>query len=94
MVIGNPVIFQCTVTHKEGNVIWSKDGVDLSQDVTITNGNQQYSVIGNYSLGEYNLHIDDITENEGGVYECRVTAADNSPEIRAPPVILTVERKL
>ncbi|XP_077985300.1 obscurin-like [Glandiceps talaboti] len=94
MVIGNPAVLQCSVTHKEGNVIWSKDGVDISfdRDIFITNRDQHYAIIGNSSIGEYNLQLTNINNDDNGGYECRVTAADNSPEIRAPTVSLTVEQ--
>ncbi|XP_006821761.1 obscurin-like protein 1 [Saccoglossus kowalevskii] len=90
-ITGLEVSLECSVFHKEGNVIWSKDGVDISNDVFITNGDSQLSIVGDQSAGEYYLRISSAALSDTGVYQCRVTPADNSEEIISPQAILTVE---
>ncbi|XP_070549933.1 obscurin-like [Ptychodera flava] len=87
---GGDVVLLCLVTHKEGTVIWSKDGVDISSDDVILNGDSRYSITGNHSIGEYILQITNSSVNDSGVFEYRVTASDNSPEIRGEQMTITI----
>nr|XP_006821762.1 PREDICTED: obscurin-like [Saccoglossus kowalevskii] len=90
VVEGNVIILQCTVDHKEGFVIWSKDGVDITNDATVTNGNPKYSVVGDVGNGEYHLQIDSVALSDAGTFKCQITEADNSPAIETAEVTLDV----
>ncbi|XP_002735331.2 uncharacterized protein LOC100376368, partial [Saccoglossus kowalevskii] len=84
------LVFYCEVDHKEGTLIWSKDGIDISSDTVITGVDSRYSIVGDHSNGEYHLQITDIKYADIGQYTVRVSAGDNSQEITSSTVSLTV----
>ncbi|XP_077987754.1 uncharacterized protein LOC144442315 [Glandiceps talaboti] len=84
------VILELQIVHKEGDAIWSKDGQDISMNTMITNSNSRFSIVGDSSIGEYNLRITDISAIDEGYYQARVTEADNSPEVRSLTAVVNV----
>ncbi|XP_077867420.1 kin of IRRE-like protein 1, partial [Saccoglossus kowalevskii] len=91
VVSGNQIRLQCQIHHKEGIAIWSKDSIDLSNDLAITNGaNSRMTITGDQSTGEYYLTIDNAQSIDVGVYKIRVTAADNSEQITSQSATITI----
>ena len=85
-------ILQCTVDNKEGFLYWLKDGVIISNDTVVTNGNARYSIVGDQSAGEYNLNIVSTEEAaDQGAYQCVVTAAGTSARIESTQATLTIQ---
>ncbi|XP_071806887.1 uncharacterized protein [Asterias amurensis] len=82
----------CTVDNKEGFLYWLKDGVIISNDTVVTNGNARYSIVGDQSAGEYNLNIVSTEEAaDQGAYQCVVTAAGTSARIESTQATLTIQ---
>ncbi|XP_006821760.2 obscurin-like protein 1 [Saccoglossus kowalevskii] len=91
ILAGNSVVMECAVKDKEGIVIWTKSGVDISSDATITNGDNRFSITGNQDNGEYNLQIVNADSGVYGLYTCRVTASGRSEQIASSYAILRVQ---
>ena len=94
MVMRGTLVLTCNIINKEGTVIWSKDGDDISTDDVIVIDESRYSLIGNFAIGEYKLQITNISLDDAGDFMCRVTEAENSPEIRSDVATVTVEGEL
>ncbi|XP_070539223.1 muscle M-line assembly protein unc-89-like isoform X1 [Ptychodera flava] len=89
IAVSSRFVLHSQVDHREGDVIWSRNGVDISLNGAITNGDSRYSITGDPSLGEYHLVIDNVQHSDAGNFKVRVTAADNSPEIESADVGVT-----
>ncbi|XP_070551410.1 hemicentin-1-like isoform X2 [Ptychodera flava] len=90
VVQGNDVTLNCVVNDKEGTLEWTKDGVTISSDDTIDNGNARLSIDGDQAAGEYNLKITSTITSDSGTYGCIVRAAGSSAEIGPAEAELTV----
>ncbi|XP_070549921.1 uncharacterized protein [Ptychodera flava] len=64
------ITLECQIGRKIGSVVWYKDGVAISSDTTITNGNSRYRIAGDHSNEVYNLLINDIQADDTGFYQC------------------------
>ncbi|XP_070551413.1 uncharacterized protein [Ptychodera flava] len=87
---------QCSVSDKEGVVIWQKDGEPLNSDYILNSGvsGNIYQVEAPTNVGvEYNLIIKSVTSEEAGTYTCTVTAAGSSSYLVSSPAIVSVIRK-
>ncbi len=83
---------QCQVDNKEGFLYWLKDGVIISNDTAVTNGNVRYSIQGDQAAGEYNLNIVSTEEAaDQASYQCVVTAAGTSERIESSQATLTIQ---
>ncbi|XP_070539224.1 protein sax-3-like isoform X2 [Ptychodera flava] len=89
IAVSSRFVLHSQVDHREGDVIWSRNGVDISLNGAITNGDSRYSITGDPSLGEYHLMIDNVQHSDAGNFKVRVTAADNSPEIESADASVT-----
>ncbi|XP_070551408.1 hemicentin-1-like [Ptychodera flava] len=84
---------QCSVSDKEGVVIWQKDGEPLNSDYILNSGvsSNIYEVEAPTNVGvEYNLIIKSVTSEEAGTYTCTVTAAGSSSNLVSSAAIVTV----
>lgn len=91
-LIGSNATLNCIVQNLEGEVTWCKDSF-------CTFGNRKrnqsdsigrYSIVGNETKGEFNLHIKNLTINDDGLYQCQVTASEKTPALKSTIVGLTV----
>nr|XP_006821765.1 PREDICTED: hemicentin-2-like [Saccoglossus kowalevskii] len=73
---GDDVILQCSVANKDAELVWTKDGVTISTDMTTHD--VRYTILGSQS--QYNLHIDDVTSADSGVYTCQM---EGNPPVAA-----------
>ncbi|XP_054719331.1 nephrin-like [Uloborus diversus] len=80
IVKGKSVILHCHISNQVGNVQWCKNGTLLGFDWTIP-GFDRYTLVGNSTLGEYDLKIDNAKIEDDADYECQVGPAAGQPEI-------------
>ncbi|XP_071957839.1 kin of IRRE-like protein 1 [Antedon mediterranea] len=96
VVIGlERVVLECVITDKIGELIWLKDGQILGSDLDPgLSGVPRYSIIGDISIGEFNLQIEDVVLADDGHYECQVLAGtQGETTLRSSPLAkLTVIR--
>ena len=68
--IGSDVILTCKVTNSKSS-IWRRENKIISDGLHIIRElRYKLNIIGDKTLGEYNLHISDITEGDLGSYWC------------------------
>lgn len=82
VIEGHSTTLHCHVSNQAGTVQWSKDGLLLGFDPDIP-GFPRYSIVGNASLGIYNLRIKDAKLEDDADYECQVGPAEGHDPIVA-----------
>ncbi|GFQ64860.1 nephrin [Trichonephila clavata] len=82
VVEGHDIILHCQVSNQVGNVQWSKNGVLLGFDPSIP-GFPRYKLVGNSTLGEYDLKIINATLEDDDDFECQVGPAEGHDAIVA-----------
>ncbi|XP_038066026.1 kin of IRRE-like protein 3 [Patiria miniata] len=94
VVIGEAVVvLKCIVSEKSGNLIWFKgDGYFASDADLDISGLQRYSFVGNTSLGEYNLQIENVILEDDGEYHCQATPTTDNPGIASRRARLIIKR--
>ena len=69
--IGSDVILTCSKVTNSKSSIWRRENKIISDGLhIITELRYRLNIIGDKTLGEYNLHISDITEGDLGSYWC------------------------
>lgn len=79
---GDTAVLLCQVGNQIGQVQWTKDGLTLGYDRLLP-GFDRYSVLGNDSLGTYNLQVSNASVQDDAKYECQVGPGRGNPPIRA-----------
>ncbi|XP_041426592.1 kin of IRRE-like protein 1 [Xenopus laevis] len=74
IVAGKSVTLPCVVIGYRGVVQWTMDGLALGAERDLP-GWSRYSVVGEPSLGEHNLHIEGVELSDDAIYECQATQA-------------------
>ncbi|KAE8594573.1 hypothetical protein XENTR_v10019700 [Xenopus tropicalis] len=74
IVAGKSVTLPCVVIGYRGVVQWTMDGLALGAERDLP-GWSRYSVVGDPSLGEHNLHIEGVELSDDAIYECQATQA-------------------
>ncbi|XP_071957954.1 hemicentin-2-like [Antedon mediterranea] len=85
---GSDVTFRCEVADKVGTLSWLYNGQSISDDESIDL--DRHSVVGNYSDGEYNLVISEVTKSESGTYHCVINSDGISGAASSSPASLVV----
>jgi hypothetical protein len=71
--IGSDVILKCKVANATRS-IWRRENEIISDGLNIkTEQQHRLKIIGDKTLGEYNLQISDLTEDDLGSYSCERT---------------------
>ncbi|CAK8694163.1 unnamed protein product [Clavelina lepadiformis] len=88
---GDDVTLRCVVKNLPYDdltpVQWTRGGFALGYDRNLSNW-ERYSMVGDVSIGEYNLHIINVDANEDEqIYECQVTQHN----LRSKKAKLTVQ---
>ena len=77
--IGSDVILTCSKVTNSKSSIWRRENKIISDGLhIITELRYRLNIIGDKTLGEYNLHISDITEGDLGSYWCELHFYDGN----------------
>ncbi|XP_069803195.1 kin of IRRE-like protein 2 isoform X3 [Dendropsophus ebraccatus] len=71
---GKSVTLPCVVIGYRGVVQWTMDGLALGAERDLP-GWSRYSIVGDHTLGEHNLHIEGVELGDDAIYECQATQA-------------------
>ncbi|GIY41539.1 nephrin [Caerostris darwini] len=101
VVEGQTVILTCQVSNLVGHIQWSKNGELLGFDPLIP-GFPRYLLVGNSSVGIYDLKIINTTLEDDDDFECQVGPAEGQESITAkahvtvllPPTSIQIVDKL
>uniref|UniRef100_A0A8C5QY42 Ig-like domain-containing protein n=1 Tax=Leptobrachium leishanense TaxID=445787 RepID=A0A8C5QY42_9ANUR len=74
IVSGKSVTLPCVVVGYRGVVQWTMDGLALGAERDLP-GWSRYSIVGDRTLGEHNLHIEAVELGDDAIYECQATQA-------------------
>ncbi|XP_033641701.1 kin of IRRE-like protein 3 [Asterias rubens] len=88
------VVLKCIVTETSGHILWFK-GVDFIAGDTdpLINNFPRFSFVGNTSLGEYNLQIENVILEDDGEYLCHVISSEAEiPVLTSRPAKLTIQK--
>ncbi|XP_077868935.1 uncharacterized protein LOC100368044 [Saccoglossus kowalevskii] len=86
-------ILRCEVNYKKGILNWIQNGTTISNDLIINDtvcDGERYTIAGNTSVGEYNLHISNLQLEDSGPYQCKVLASGADDMIVSSTATLTV----
>uniref|UniRef100_A0A8C4Y5H1 Kirre like nephrin family adhesion molecule 2 n=1 Tax=Gopherus evgoodei TaxID=1825980 RepID=A0A8C4Y5H1_9SAUR len=76
IVAGQSVTLACVVVGYQGMVQWTKDGLALGGDLSLSPaGWSRYSIVGDPAAGQHNLRIESAELGDDAVYECQATQA-------------------
>uniref|UniRef100_A0A8C0H9Y9 Kirre like nephrin family adhesion molecule 2 n=1 Tax=Chelonoidis abingdonii TaxID=106734 RepID=A0A8C0H9Y9_CHEAB len=76
IVAGQSVTLACVVVGYQGMVQWTKDGLALGGDLSLSPaGWSRYSIVGDPVAGQHNLRIESAELGDDAVYECQATQA-------------------
>lgn len=79
---GAEALLRCELSHLAGAVQWTKDGFALGFSGVIA-GYPRYSVLGDRTVGVYNLKISNASLEDDAEYQCQVGPAKLNKAIRA-----------
>ena len=85
---GQNVTLECSVSHKAGVLQWTKDDFGLGTSRSLP-GYSRFSMVGDNN-DTWNLHIENITFEDDGRYQCQVGATETVGPIRSQYATLTV----
>ncbi|XP_071505053.1 uncharacterized protein [Diadema antillarum] len=90
--VGTSVTLVCYVSALSGSVRWLKDGVQISENRELVNGDTsgRISIIGNDEDGEYNFYISEVEDDDQALYFCVLSASDTDSSVASSPATLTV----
>ncbi|KAM4016157.1 kin of IRRE-like protein 2 isoform 2-T2 [Anomaloglossus baeobatrachus] len=74
VVAGKSVTLPCVVIGYRGGVQWTMDGLALGAERDLP-GWSRYSIIGDHTSGEHNLHIEGVELGDDAIFECQATQA-------------------
>lgn len=90
-VLGDTVIFYCSINNKTGQLQWTKDGFGLGMAEDVAEKERYAMKISTVSMS-FDLEIRDVTLDDEGVFECQVgPGIDGSRRLRSESVWLTVQ---
>ncbi|GFS44577.1 nephrin [Nephila pilipes] len=82
VVENHDIILSCHISNQVGNVQWSKNGVLLGFDPSIP-GFPRYTLVGNSTVGEYDLKIINATLDDDDDFECQVGPSEGQESVVA-----------
>ncbi|XP_041470934.1 kin of IRRE-like protein 1 [Lytechinus variegatus] len=90
--VGTSASMVCYVSAKAGSVLWIKDGVQISRDRDLVNGDSsgRITIAGTDEEGLYELRFSSVEEGDEGVYFCVITAEGDQAAVSSSPATLSV----
>ncbi|XP_789922.4 synaptogenesis protein syg-1 [Strongylocentrotus purpuratus] len=92
-VVGTSATMVCYVSALSGSVLWIKDGVQISRNRELVNGDAsgRLSIQGTDEEGKYELYISRVEENDQAIYFCVLSQSEVDSPVSSSPATLTVE---